>query len=113
MEPEGIEELTRVARRVRPDAVVWRGDQNLPPEQGLKVLGVPIGHPEFVKEFLEGNNREQVTLFQRIPWIEDTQVAFALVVRRGPIVGCGQFNPTKLSEVWEVSAHDSGNTFSS
>ena len=48
MEPEGIEESTRIARRVRPDAVVWRGDQNLPPsEQGLKVLGVLIGHPEF------------------------------------------------------------------
>ena len=84
MEPEGIEELTRIARRVRPDAVVWRGDQNLPPrEQGLKVLGVPIGHPEFVKEFFEGKSREQVTLFQSIPWIEDTRAAFALLLMCG------------------------------
>ena len=84
VEPEGIEELTRMARRVRPDVVVWRGDQNLPPsEQGLKVLGVPLGHPEFVKEFLEGKSREQVTLFQRIPWIEDTQAAFALLLMCG------------------------------
>ena len=84
VEPEGIEELTRIARRVRPDAVFWRGDQNLPQsEQGLKVLGVPIGHPEFVKEFLEGKSREQVTMFQRIPWIEDTQAAFALLLMCG------------------------------
>ena len=85
VEPEGIEELTRIARRVRPDAVVWKGgDQNLPSsEQGLKVLGVPR-HPEFVKEFL-GRQRagEQVTLFQRIPWIEDTQAAFALLLMCG------------------------------
>ena len=53
-----IEELTRIARQVRPDAVVWRGDHNLPlSEQGLKVLGVPIGHPEFVKEFLQGRSK--------------------------------------------------------
>ena len=84
MEPEGIEELTRIARRVRPDVVVWRGDQNLPPsQQGLKVLVVPIGHTEFVKEFLEGKSREQVTLFQRIPWIEDIQAAFALLLMCG------------------------------
>ena len=84
VEPEGIEELTRIARRVRPDAVVWRGDQNWPPsEQGLKVLWVPIGHPQFVKEFLEGKSWEQVTLFQRIPWIEDTQAAFALLLMCG------------------------------
>ena len=75
VEPEGIKELTRMARRVRPE-------QNWP-EQGLKVLGVKVGHPEFVKEFLEGKRREQVTLFQRIPWIEDTQVAFALLLMCG------------------------------
>ena len=41
--------LTRAARVVDPDAVVWGGDWALPPsQQGLKVLGVPIGHPSFI-----------------------------------------------------------------
>ena len=42
IEPEGMEDLTRAARRV-----VWKGDPHQPPpQQGLRVLGVPIGHPE-------------------------------------------------------------------
>ena len=44
--PVGIEHLTRLARRVKPDAVVWRGDTDLPlSQQGIQVLGVPIGQP--------------------------------------------------------------------
>ena len=30
--PEGIEELTRLARLVKPEAIVWRGDVNLSQE---------------------------------------------------------------------------------
>ena len=46
--PSGIEALTRAARVVKPDAVVWKGDPNLPPtQQGLKVLGVPLGQPAY------------------------------------------------------------------
>ena len=32
---------------------------------------------------MEGKSREQVTLFQSIPWIEDTQAAFALLLMCG------------------------------
>ena len=47
--PEGIDELTRLARLVKPAAVVWRGDTQLPVElQGVRLLGVPIGSPDFV-----------------------------------------------------------------
>ena len=60
-----------MARQVRPDAVVWRGDPELPRnQQGLRVFGVPIGQPEFVRDFLEVKTREQATLFQRIPWVQ-------------------------------------------
>ena len=84
VEPEGIAELTRRARQVRPDAVVWKGDRQLPPnQQGLKVLGVPIGQPEFVLDFLEAKSREHATLFQRIPWVQDTQAAFLLLLMCG------------------------------
>ena len=65
--------MTRRARQVKPDAVVWKGDQQLPPnQQGLRVLGVPIDQPEFVLDFLEAKSRERATLFQRIPWVQDS-----------------------------------------
>ena len=76
--PEGIEELTRLARRVKPDAVVWEGDRELPhAKQGLKVWGVPTGQPECVRGFLK-KSRKQETLFNRIPRINDPQAALAL-----------------------------------
>ena len=51
--PAGVAELTAAARRVKPDAVVWRGDVELPLErQGMRVLGTPNGRPEFVQHFL-------------------------------------------------------------
>ena len=55
VEPSGMEEITRAARVVKPDAVVWRGDPLLPfSQQGVKVLGIPIGHTEYVREFWKG-----------------------------------------------------------
>ena len=52
--PSGTEELTRMARHVKPEAVVWRGDLELPlSQQGMMVLGVSIGQPEFVRDYLE------------------------------------------------------------
>ena len=78
-EPSGMEVLTQVARAVKPGAVVWRGDPLLPPvQQGLKVLGVPIGHGAFVEHFLENKSTEQQILFQRIPWVNGPQAAYLL-----------------------------------
>ena len=75
-------ELTRAARAVKPDAVVWRGDPGLPlSQQGLKVLGIPIGQPAFVSDFLERKSREQQT--QRIPAVNDPQAAFLLLLMCG------------------------------
>ena len=42
------------SRSGKPDAVVWRGDTEMPlSQQGIQVLGVPVGQPEFVRHFLE------------------------------------------------------------
>ena len=42
--PDGVDELQRRARLLKPEAVVWKGDPQLPEEQqGVRVLGVPIG----------------------------------------------------------------------
>ena len=78
--PNGVEELTRAARMLKPGAVVWKGDPSLPAsQQGLKVLGIPVGQPAFVREFLENKSREQTVLFQRIPWVNDPQSAWLLL----------------------------------
>ena len=51
--PEGIDELTSMARLVKPAGVVWGGDTQLPFElQGVRRLGVPIGSPDFVRQQL-------------------------------------------------------------
>ena len=51
--PEGIDVLTARAWIDNLEAVVWKGDPFLPVDlQGLKVLGVPIGQPQYAKAFL-------------------------------------------------------------
>ena len=60
---DGVDELQRRARRLKPEAVVWKGDPQLPEEQQeVRVLGVPIGRSEFVRVFLEKKNNEHETL---------------------------------------------------
>ena len=49
--PTGVASLSAAARMHDPQAV-WRGDQGLPTaEQGFKVLGAPVGHPDFIRRF--------------------------------------------------------------
>ena len=84
IEPSGVEALTRAARAVKPDAVVWRGNPMLPAtQQGLKVLGIPIGHEAFVQRFLENKSTEQQVLFHIIPWVNDPQSAYLLLLMCG------------------------------
>ena len=62
--PSGMEEIVRAAKVVKLDAVVWRGDPSLPTSQHrVKVLGIPIGHTEYVREFLERKTKQQEVLF--------------------------------------------------
>ena len=69
-----------MARCVKPEALVWRGDlELLLSQQGMRVLGLLIGQPEFVRDYLERKNQEHETLFQRIPWLNDPQAAWLLL----------------------------------
>ena len=71
----------RLARLVKPEAVVWRCDTQLPAaQQGVVILGVPIGSPDFVRQQLEDKSAEQDLLFQRIPLLEDTQACWLLLL---------------------------------
>ena len=79
--PEGIEELTRLARLVKPEAIVWRCDVNLShDQQDVRILGVPIGSAAFVRRQLEEKSAEQETLFHRIPLMDDTQACWLLLL---------------------------------
>ena len=61
-------------------APVWTGSWSLPPrEQGLLVLGSPLGRPEFVQAALEAKRLEQALLLQRIPHVPDLQSAWLLL----------------------------------
>ena len=58
--PRGWRARTAAARQVDPDAIVWRGDPELhPSEQGVKVFGTPLGHPEYVRAFPELDQNPQ------------------------------------------------------
>ena len=68
--PAMADMLTVVAKRRSPEAVVWRGDQGLPKsEQGMNVLGVPVGHKEFIKAQLRMKTAEQL----RLPAVENVK----------------------------------------
>ena len=49
-------------------------------QQGVVILGVPIGSPDFVRQQLEDKSAEQDLLFQRIPLLEDTQACWLLLL---------------------------------
>ena len=72
--------LERVARISNPRSIVWRGSQ-LPSElQGIKILGTPLGHPEFVTRHLQGVLEEQRVFLNRIPLVSDIQSAWLLLL---------------------------------
>ena len=73
--------LTRAARALNPDAVFWRGDHRLPVvQQGVVVLGSPVGHDEFIKAKLMSKVTEHQTLLERIPLVRDVQSAWLLLL---------------------------------
>ena len=67
VEPAGAAQLSTAARIEKPDAVVWRGDPELPlTEQGLTVLGAPVGQLEFVQAQLAKKGAEHEALLEMI-----------------------------------------------
>ena len=80
-EPLGCDELQMAAVIADETAIVWRGSDELPSHRcGIKVLGTPLGHPDFVRAHLEMLTAEHQTLLHRIPLVEDTQSAWLLLV---------------------------------
>ena len=81
VEPAGAAQLTTAARLEKPDAVVWRGDPELPlTEQGLTGLGAPVGQVEFVQAQLTKKGAEHEALLEMIPQVPNVQVAWLLIL---------------------------------
>ena len=74
-EPPGIAALQGEAH-----TAVWVGDWTLPPtQQGLTVLGTPVGSDAYVQHRLALKRDEHDRLLQRIPAVQDLQAAWLLL----------------------------------
>ena len=59
----------------------WVGNPDLPREQqGLTILGVPVGSPEFVQAQLQHIQENHATLLQQLPHLNDLQVSWLLLL---------------------------------
>ena len=62
-------------------ARLWVGDLGLPAsERGLRILGTPLGTPEYIAAQLESLSTQRGTLFARLPDVPDLQVAWLLLL---------------------------------
>ena len=78
--PGVCDAMDQVARALNPEAKVWRGSELPTHKQGIKVLGTPLGHPDYVAAQLEKILEKQHIFLQRIPSIPDLQSAWLLLL---------------------------------
>ena len=64
MGPPACDQLERRARVSDPEARVWKGSDIPTAEQGVRILGTPLGHPDFVHSYLKNVLNEHVVS----PW---------------------------------------------
>ena len=65
--PLACDVLEGIARIQHPSAVVWRGSDIPTVDQGIRVFGTPLGHPDHVARHLHRVQQEQQILLDRIP----------------------------------------------
>ena len=81
--PAGCDALERIAQTADPRARVWRrsGETDLPPsQQGIVVLGTPLGDPAFSQAHLDKKVADQRTLLERIPLVADLQSSWSILL---------------------------------
>ena len=79
--PAGSAALTAAAQVADPSAIVWRGDPHLPPEeQGVKILGTPLGHPSCVRSQSAALTAKHEHLISNILQVQDLQCAWILLL---------------------------------
>ena len=80
IEPRGCNALQRIAEASDPSARVWRGADIPTHRQGIRVLGAPVGHPDFIRAQLEMTHAEHQVLPDRIPSLPHLQSAWSLLL---------------------------------
>ena len=79
--PDRCDELEAAARAVHPRARVWRGSHDDRfEEQGITILGTPVGRPEFVERELAKILADHSELLTRILEVQDLQCAWLLLL---------------------------------
>ena len=78
--PRICDVLERIAQQNNPRARVWRGLEVPTPQQGIKVLGTPLGHTDFVRQHLRDVSEEHERFLTRIPFVRDVQSAWLLLL---------------------------------
>ena len=89
--PVGCDLLERIAQQSDPEARVWRGSELPMHQQGVTILGTPLGHPDFVSAQLQRKIQNHRILLERIPAVTDVQSAWSycyIVPRPGRITSC-------------------------
>ena len=82
VDPTGVEALTAAARVSDPTAIVWRGDPALPPsEQAVRILGTPLGHPDFLRAELGLLSVGHDDLMTKTAHVQNLQCAWLLLWR--------------------------------
>ena len=79
--PPACAEMQAAADRADPQsqARIWRG-AGLPSQQGIRVLGIPIGHEEYLHAELRATTEKHSILLDRIPLVQDLQSAWLLLL---------------------------------
>ena len=81
-----------------PRARVWRGSEVPTAQQGIKVLGTPPGHPDFVRHRLRDVSEEHERFLTRIPSSEmcSPHGFFCCTVPRHERISCSELSGLKL-----------------
>ena len=73
VKPDVCDALQRIAQASDPSARVWRGSELPPTMRGMKVLGTPLGHFEYVATYPDAG------LLEAVPSVHDVQCAWFLL----------------------------------
>ena len=79
-------------------AHAWRGPELPTHLQGLKILGTPLGHPDYVRAHMDRAARDHQTLLDRIPLLQDVQAAWLLLLH------CASARANSLVRVVELAS---------
>ena len=96
VKPAGCDVLQRIAETFDPTATVWRGSDLPTCQQGMKILGTPLGHPDFVRASLESKNASHQRFLDRIPLLQDVQASWLLLVHCAAGARGGTWGDTRI-----------------